>query len=287
VRKCAFLTTDNLDDFFVYDDMVKPYLAELGWQVDDVSWHDKKVDYSQYEVVIVRSTWDYQSHVDAFIQCLNNIEASSATLENPFALLTWNISKDYLKDLAQRSVPVLPTMWFDSLDKALLTSSFDEFDTDEFVIKPLVSANADFTYRVDRSSLGDMQDELMTVFAERPGLIQAFENSIVEKGEYSLFYFNGNYSHAILKQPKKNDFRVQEEHGGQLTSIKPNNKMLGIAQQTLNNLPTPALYARIDLIHTARGYELIEVELIEPSLYFNMEEGSALRFAHAINEKHC
>lgn len=285
--KCAFLSTDNLEGFFVYDELVKPHMAELGWEVDDVSWHDEDVDYNQYDVVIVRSTWDYQAHVDKFIQCLNKIEASSASLENPFSLLTWNISKDYLQDLSQRSVPVLPSLWFESLEADFLQSAFEQLDTNEVVIKPMVSANADYTYRIKKSKLSDSIDELLSVFAKRSGLIQAFEESILKEGEYSLFYFAGDYSHAILKQPKKDDFRVQEEHGGKLSAITPNKQMRALASQTLDNLPTPALYARIDIVNTQRGYELIEVELIEPSLYFSLDEGSAARFANAINEKYC
>lgn len=285
--KCAFLSTDNLEGFFVYDELVKPHLAKLGWQVDDVSWHNEDVDYNQYDVVIVRSTWDYQAYVDKFIQCLNKIEASSASLENPFSLLTWNIRKDYLQELSQRSVPVLPSLWFESLEVDFLQSAFEQLDTDEIVIKPMVSANADHTYRIKKETLSDSIDELLSVFSKRSGLIQAFEQSIVKEGEYSLFYFSGSYSHAILKQPKKDDFRVQEEHGGKLSAVTPNKQMRALASQTLDNLPTPALYARIDIVNTQRGYELIEVELIEPSLYFSLDEGSAIRFATAINEKYC
>lgn len=116
-------------------------------------------------------------------------------------------------------------------------------------------------------------------------MVQAFEKTILDKGEYSLFYFNGKYSHSINKLPAAGDFRVQEEHGGSLESIVPNPSMLTLAQKTLEALPSDSLYARIDMLNTNKGLAIIEVELIEPSLYFNMDDESPQRFAQAIVER--
>lgn len=147
--KCAFLTTENLEDFFIYDDLVKPYLAKLGWQVDDVSWHRQDIDYNQYDVVVVRSTWDYQARVESFMTTLETINRSSARLENSLALMQWNLSKSYLQDLQSQGVAILPTLWLDVFDSVKIQSAFRDFNTSEIIIKPLVSANADFTYRLN------------------------------------------------------------------------------------------------------------------------------------------
>ncbi|GAB54256.1 hypothetical protein GPUN_0102 [Glaciecola punicea ACAM 611] len=280
--RCAFLTTTGLENFFVYDDLVKPHLAALGWQVDDVSWHDKEIDYSQYDVVIVRSTWDYQLHADSFMQTLARIDASSAHLENPLALMQYNISKSYLKDLAEKGVDILPTIWLGAFNSKQIQAAFNYFGTSDIIIKPLISANADFTYRLNEEDFLFNQQSIKKELQGREIMVQAFEKSIVDEGEYSLFYFGGEYSHSINKVPASGDFRVQEEHGGQLHSIAPSEAMLALALKTLNALPESALYARIDMLSTAKGLAIIEVELIEPSLYFNMDEASALRFAQAI-----
>ena len=280
--RCAFLTTTGLENFFVYDDLVKPHLAALGWQVDDVSWHDKEIDYSQYDVVIVRSTWDYQLHADAFMQTLARIDASSAHLENPLALMQYNISKSYLKDLAEKGVDILPTIWLGAFNSKQIQAAFNYFGTSDIIIKPLISANADFTYCLNEEDFLFNQQSIKKELQGREIMVQAFEKSIVDEGEYSLFYFGGEYSHSINKVPASGDFRVQEEHGGQLHSIAPSEAMLALALKTLNALPESALYARIDMLSTAKGLAIIEVELIEPSLYFNMDEASALRFAQAI-----
>ena len=275
---------DSLEHFFAYDDMAFEPLKTHGWLAEQVSWRKPDVDWSQFAVVVVRSTWDYQSDAPAFIKCLEQIEASSAQLENPLALIKWNISKDYLRDMQQQGINIVPTLWFESFDLQQVLQGFAHFAVDTLVIKPLISANADYTYQLTTQSLSAMQAQLAQEFAQRPFMLQPFLSAIVEEGEYSLFYFAGHYSHAILKRPKNGDFRVQEEHGGVLQSITPCEDMLTCARHALASLPADALYARIDLVRHASEFALMEIELIEPSLYFNMDPQAAQRFADAFVE---
>jgi glutathione synthase/RimK-type ligase-like ATP-grasp enzyme len=130
-------------------------------------------------------------------------------------------------------------------------------------------------------NLAQQADELKAIFANREFMLQPFLTGIVEEGEYSLFYFYGHYSHSILKQPGSGDFRVQEEHGGQLKSIQPCEEMLTTARHCLAALPEDVLYARIDLVRHKNEFVVIEIELIEPSLYFNMDADSPQRFVDA------
>lgn len=285
--RCAFLSTDHLEDFFVYDDLVKPFLEQRGWCVEDVSWHNNTIDFNTYDLVVVRSTWDYQSDSQAFLACLKRIEASRAILENSFALMHWNLSKIYLRDLESAGVPILPTLWHQTFVQEDIERAFEHFDCPQLIIKPLVSANADHTYRFSRDELVVLMPVLVETFAARPFMIQAFEASILELGEYSLFYFDSHFSHAICKRPKKGDFRVQEEHGGQLASIRPTEDMLSLSDKVIKALPDKSLYARVDMLKTPQGLAIIEIELIEPSLYFNMDLGSAERFAATIARKYC
>ncbi|KXI29741.1 ATP-grasp domain-containing protein [Paraglaciecola hydrolytica] len=284
MKKCAFLSMDSLENFFAYDDMAFEPLQKLGWQAEHVSWRKPDVDWSNYDVVVIRSTWDYQSDASAFLACLETIEASSARLENPLKLVKWNISKDYLRDMQQQGINIVPTLWFDSFELQQIQQGFIQFACQQLVIKPLISANADHTYRLTSQNLRDMHQQLTTEFAKRPFMLQPFLPAIVEEGEYSLFYFAGHYSHAILKRPKSGDFRVQEEHGGLLQSIEPCEEMLTCSRHALASLPEDALYARIDLVRHQGEFALMEIELIEPSLYFNMDPLAAQRFADAFVE---
>ncbi len=286
MRKVAILTTDELEEFFVYDHLVDAPLLEQGWETEEVSWKDTGTKWDQYDVVVIRSTWDYQSDPEAFMACLEKIEASKATLENSFKLVSWNISKGYLKDLQEKGIPVTPTRWQDNYDHQTLVDSFEHFESDEIVIKPLVSANADDTYRLNKKQADEQQTHLQEVFAEKKHMIQPFLQEVVFEGEYSLFYFNGEYSHTIVKVPKRGDFRVQEEHGGVLRSVDPHPKLLQISEKVIEALPDTSLYARIDLVRTDNGFVVMEIELIEPSLYFNMDPDSPKRFADAFVSRH-
>ena len=285
MSRVAILTTDKLDDFFVYDQLLKAPLQKLGWEYSEVSWHVKEHDWDQYDVVVVRSTWDYQAHCEDFLSCLKTIENSSAILCNSMSLIEWNISKHYLKELEEKGVPIIPTLWADELHEQHFAQAFEQFACDEIVIKPYVGANADFTYRLTPASAVAQSASIMTEYENRSAMIQPFLSSIVEEGEYSLFYFDSQYSHAICKQPAKGDFRVQEEHGGQLSKIQPSHEMLTLAMKTIGTLPDEALYARVDIVSYNGELMIIEVELIEPSLYFNMDDSSPAFFAQVFAKK--
>jgi glutathione synthase/RimK-type ligase-like ATP-grasp enzyme len=283
MKRCAFLSMDSLEDFFAYDNMLFAPLAKFAWQAEEVSWRKQGVDWNKYDVVVVRSTWDYQSDPQAFLKCLEQINAATC-LHNSLKLVKWNLSKDYLKDIENQGITIVPTRWFDAFDLAEVADSFEHFNTEQLVIKPLISANADHTYRLTRELLLNQTDSLQMTFTDRPFMVQPFLNNIIEEGEYSLFYFAGHYSHCILKMPKEDDFRVQEEHGGQLKLVDASDEMLTQARHTLASLPDEALYARIDLVRYEQEFAVMEVELIEPSLYFNMDANSPQRFADAFVE---
>ena len=277
---CAFLTMDSLEEFEVYDELLIEPLANLGWSVDMVSWRDQNVNWDQYEAVIIRSPWDYQQDVSKFMQVLKTIDDSTAQLENPFSLVKWNIDKIYLRELEEQGILTVPTLWGVQLKKDELLDAFDKLDTGELVIKPTISANADDTFRIKPEIDLETMDEILKTFKTRAYMIQPFMEKIVTEGEYSLFYFGGEYSHTILKTPKKNDYRVQEEHGGVLASVEPEDQLLNRARQTMQQVRPEPLYARADYVRNDKDdFALMELELIEPSLYFNMDPDSPKRFA--------
>lgn len=285
-KRCAFLSTDNLEGFFVYDQMLIAPLAEKKWLAEEVSWRNSAVDWNDYDVVVVRSTWDYQDDPQAFIRCLEGIESSSATLDNSLALINWNIDKGYLKELEGKGVTIVPTQWYSAFDFNSVIKGFAHFDTDTLIIKPTISANADDTFKLSIDELNQQKSLLEVTFKNRDFMVQPFLKKVVEEGEYSLFYFNGHYSHTILKVPKKDDFRVQEEHGGELHSVEPTESLKEAAQCALQALPEIPLYARLDFVSADQGFAIMEIELIEPSLYFNMDPESPKRFATAFVERY-
>ena len=285
-QSIAFLSTNDLEDYFVWDNLLIQPFFEHGVHVDVISWHANDIDWSKYDAVIVRSTWDYQEHADAFIDKLIEITKHDTVLINPLSLMQWNISKRYLQILQTQGITIIPSVFFDSVAISDIYAQFAYFDTQEIIIKPLISANSDNTFRLDHTNLMAQAGPLSNIFSTTPCVIQPFLDSVINEGEYSLFYFNGEYSHTIRKVPKSGDFRVQEEHGGELITVIPDERQLSAAAKVLAALPEKSLYARVDLIRNPRAqkddiWQLMEVELIEPSLYFNMDEASPERFVQA------
>ena len=282
---CAFLTTDTLDAFVAYDHLAVAPLARLGWTVEMVPWR-AEADWDAYDVVVVRSPWDYQDDPDAFLDVLGAIDTSAARLENPLAVMRWNLRKTYLRDLEAAGVPIVPTRWAEGLTSDALAAAFDAWGTAEVVAKPVVSANADGTFRLGPDA--ETWNAAVSALADRACMIQPFVPSVVGEGEWSVFAFGGAVSHAILKTPAAGDFRVQEEHGGVIRGVEPGADLLALTEAALAAVPhpTPLLYARVDAVGLTDGtLAIIELELIEPSLYFPFADGSAERFAAALDEQ--
>lgn len=284
LQRCAILTMNNLDDFEAYDNLIEQPLLTLGWQMHMVSWRDESVNWNDYSAVIIRSPWDYQDDAPAFLKVLNKIEQSSAHLENSLQTVEWNIDKKYLRELESNGVNIVKTLWRENLTQKHVAEYFTELNVDQLVIKPRISANADNTFWLTKENHQTFHPQLEKAFSTSEFLVQPFMESVINEGEFSLFYFNGVYSHAILKTPKDSDFRVQEEHGGRLAAITPETSLTIHAEGTLNAIKAQIgmpLYSRVDFVRSEQGFALMEAELIEPSLYFNMDEQSATRFAQA------
>lgn len=285
LKKAALLSTDNLEKFFTYDKLLIEPMKQFGWLAEEISWRDKTVNWSYYDAVIVRSTWDYQHDSENFIKVLHKIN-SSTHLENNLDLMKWNMNKKYLYDLQNKGVHIVETLWKNKFDRSEAVNYFEQLGAEEIIIKPNISASADNTYRLNKDTLITSFDILENTFSKREFMIQPFIKNIIEEGEYSLFFFNGRYSHSVLKIPKDNDFRVQEEHGGNIQPVTASELIVNSAQNIINKLPTIPLYARVDLVRVNNNqFALMELELIEPSLYLNKDSEAPLKFVKAFVEK--
>ncbi len=281
MKRVCFLSMDDLSGYVADDDLAIPALADLGWRVDTVSWRDTNTDWNAFAAVIIRTTWDYQKEPERFLSVLEQINSSKARLENPLETIRWNLSKVYLRDMERRGCPIVPTIW----DAAYTAEGFaawcDELSADELIIKPVVSATAEHTYRLREYDPG-----LESVFKTREFMVQPFMPAIITSGEFSLFYFGGEFSHAINKSPRPNDFRVQEEHGGIITAVDPSPSMRRAADNAVKAIGEELLYARVDLVSDAGdNFLLMELELIEPALYFRMDERSPMFFAEQFDRR--
>jgi len=261
-------------------------MKKIGWMAEEISWKNEEVNWNDYNSVIVRSTWDYQNDSEKFLNVLEKINNSSAYLENNLDLMRWNMNKNYLYDLENKGIRIVETIWEKSFNPNTAFQYFDKLKSDEIIIKPNISANADNTFRLTREKLIEKLHDLEKIFADREFMVQPFMQNIVDEGEYSLFFFNGEFSHCVLKRPKEKDFRVQEEHGGKFKSVVPSEQQKTIGKNIIDKLAVLPLYGRTDLVRTVdNDFALMELELIEPSLYFNMDSESPTRFTKAFAER--
>lgn len=280
-RRCCFLSMDDLGNYVTDDHLAIAPLAELGWDVSNVSWRDTSVDWNDFEIVVIRTPWDYHNFPTEFITVLETIDSSASQLENSLNVVRWNLDKRYLRDLESKGLRIVPTIWDGTYDQRSFYRWLADLGCDELIIKPTVSATAKHTYR-----LAEFDPSIADIFVSLPFMVQPFLTNIVNEGEYSLFYFNGEYSHTILKSPKTDDFRVQEEHGGFITAVDPTTELIAAGQRALKLVEPKPLYARVDLVRDAEDeFALIELELIEPALYLRMDANAPARFAEAINKR--
>jgi hypothetical protein len=249
-KTVAFLSIDNARDFEYFDHLLIDPLNKLGWVVEEISWRKNCVDWNKYLAVIVRSTWDYQSDPDKFLAVLEEINNSSAHLENAFTTLKWNMNKRYLHDLENMGVRIVKTIWQKEFHLEKVMNCFYHFKKNEIIIKPAVSACAENTFRLAQNNLLAKLDTLQSIFKNREFMVQPFMKSIIEKGEYSFIFFDGNYSHTNLKKSKENDFRVQAEHGGIFKKVEVGYLLLKCATNVINKISPTPLYGRVDLVRT-------------------------------------
>lgn len=283
MKNCAFLTMDNLEGFISDDELAVDSLAALGWHVEMVSWRQTAVPWREFDAVIIRTTWDYQNDSKAYLSVLEAI--SHAThLENDISLVRWNMHKSYLRDLEQRGIGIVPTLWMWEFSAKRLEELFAVLNCKELIIKPVIGANADDTFRLSDETGKVQVDQVEAAFGSKPFMVQPFMPWIVAEGEFSLFFFAGEYSHAILKLPKADDFRVQEEHGGLIQSVEAEPLLVRQAKKVVAAIEPMPLYARVDMVRfEPNEFVVMELELIEPSLYLRMDPDAPVRFATALD----
>lgn len=283
MNKCAFLTMDDEAGYVIDDVHAHEPLRQLGWQVSPLSWKQDQIPWSEFDAVLIRSTWDYPSQIEAFLKVLEQINQATR-MANPLELVHWNLSKNYLRDLEDRGIGIVPTLWGEDLDEASLRANMEQLDAGGIVIKPVVGAHGVDTFHISRSESSANLEKLIPLFQNRPHMMQPFMTNVVLEGEFSLFYFNGNYSHAILKTPTGSEFRSQEEYGATIKAVRPESRLLLRGRQALESILPAPLYARIDFVRDGdTEFRVMEMELIEPSMYLRMHPEAPMRFAQAID----
>ena len=283
----SFITWDipNLDELFEEDNLLIRGFQAQGFHASPVVWSDPHIDWNQFDIALVRSTWDYLDAAEHFLRVLSNIEASSCKLYNPLSVIRWNMNKYYLLDLEQRGVHIIPTFMASQVDGDTLHQLFVENQWQTVILKPAIGLAGS---KIQRISLNELGNVLTKIRADQPHsdyLIQPFIETITAEGEWSFIYFNQQLSHVLLKKPAPGDYRVQGIYGGTVHSTEPRSHDLLQAASVLEKLPVDILYARLDFVRVNGQLAVMEVELIEPIFSFNLVPESIMRLVDATKIK--
>jgi len=251
-------------------------LVEAGLQVETRPW-TQPGDLSEFDIVLPLIVWGYHLRFGEWHAFLDRLDALALPVVNPVALLRWNSDKSYLAELDAKGVPTVATRLTEALTAQDLHDARAAFACDTLVIKPPVSAAADGAHKLGPG------DGVPEAVAGKRMLIQPWMAAIAGEGEYSLMFFGGAYSHAIIKRPKAGDFRVQPHLGGTELPCDPPPGGEALARAALAAAPTSAAYARVDMIADAEGQlRIMELELIEPSLWLEHAPDGGAAYAAAI-----
>lgn len=276
---------ENTDGWSIDAELGFPPLEAMGWTIDTLPWRRDGVEWDRYDAVYVGTPWDYPDDPDRFMRVLGDVDRSGAILVNDYALVSWGMPKTYLRDLARKGVDVVPSRWGDRFDTGILDEAFERFCTEQLIVKPVISTNAVNTFLVQRDVPARVEAQLRDTFADRACVIQPFIENIRSDGEYSLFYFNRRFSHAIRKIPQRGDFRVQEERGAQIVAVTPESALRDAGDRLLQVVEPMPVYARADFVRGPDNrFLLMELEVVEPSMYLRMDERAPRRFAEAFDD---
>jgi glutathione synthase/RimK-type ligase-like ATP-grasp enzyme len=255
--------------------------AEAGMQTQVLAWDDPTVGWSRFDAVLLRSTWDYVERLPEFLAWCDRVGALSR-LWNPADVVRWNTDKRYLGELARRGVPVIESHFLAPGDDAATLP-----DLDEFVVKPTVGAGSRDAQRYQRGERAAAIAHAQRLLdQDRHVLVQPYLRAVDEQGETALLYFGGQFSHAIRKGPllKRGQGPAAALFAPEkIQSRTPSAAEHEVAAKVLAALPfeTP-LYARVDLLPSPEGPQLLELELTEPSVFLPYGPGAADRFVAAI-----
>lgn len=266
------------------DQPLIPVLASLGIDAEPVVWSSRATVWTAFDAVVVRSCWDYHLHLAAFHAWLDLLEQSGVSVWNSPATLRWNADKRYMLDLDAWGVATIPTRIVPRGRLGDVERIVGGEGWQRFVIKPAVSASGFETYALESPIEPLARETIARVVAAGDVLVQPFAEEIPREGEISFMFIDGEYSHATLKRAATatGEFRVQTEHGGTVDPHSAPADLIAQAAKALLPLPEVPLYARVDGIARDDQFVLMELELIEPNLFFNHCRGSVERMGQAI-----
>ena len=302
--RIALLTHEQRPAPTADDQLLADALSGLA-QVDVVPWDapDAIDQLAAADAAVIRSTWNYTETLSSFLEFVDSVRGTATRLLNPAEVVRWNCDKHYLGELERLGVATLPTTFLDrsgvgadptaseSARDTELQELMDRRGWSDVVVKPTVSATARGLFRVERGDAPSAAERFHAARAAHDLMIQPVAPEIERDGEWSLMFFGGEYSHAVRKRAPRGDFRVQSDFGGTsrretapAALVDDAARLLELVHQRFA-VHAPLLYARVDGIERDGHLVLMELELIEPELFFRSEPAAAAQCARKLLDR--
>ncbi len=278
MKKIALLTSAKHARLISDDLGLVSAAAQSGLIFEPVIW-DQPHDWKTFDATVIRTPWDYFERKDEFLAVMQNIKAAGVKLFNSLETVQWNLDKKYLFELQRLGLPVPRTVLLNPK-----TPTANLRGLSEVVVKPLVSAGGFETHHLKENQYQSFNWQRLP-WDGFEFMAQEFLPAILTEGEYSFVFFDGEFSHALRKTPKMGEFRVQDDHGGSVHAYAATTQDIAEATAIVRKLPISHLYCRVDLARHPNGKLMImEIELIEPELFFRFSHKGEERFVQALKK---
>jgi glutathione synthase/RimK-type ligase-like ATP-grasp enzyme len=270
--------------------LLRPELEAVGIAPSLQPWSEGGVPWDAFDLILAHGAWDNIHHPDDFLAWVDRV-AEVTRIVNAPAILRWNIDKHYLAVLSDAGVPTVPTTWIEP--PALRGTNDLPLPHGEFVVKPAISGGgfetaryAEHEFSVARAHIGRL------LAAGRTAMVQPYQAAVDTLGETSVIFLGGQFSHAIAKSPLLRPGAGAQQNLAlheQITAARPTDAQRAVAADALataEQLLEPTTYARVDLVTRADGTSaVLELELLDPALFFDTQPTTAARFARVLRQR--
>ncbi len=275
----ALVSCNNLPGWEIDDQPLIDSLETKGVTVHRPAWDDD-IDWEQFAISIIRTTWDYHEQKNAFVSWCKK----TPRLCNNAEIVEWNTHKSYLKTLEDQGVPIAPTTWILKNESSDIEEIINQLQTDKGFIKPQVGACASDTFRFGETELKEAQ-RFLNANIHQDMMVQPYLTNVETEGELTAVFIEDTFTHGVRKVPVPGDYRVQDDFGASDMPHEFSTDEISQMKKVLKLVPAASelLYARFDYLRDNSGHLLLnELELVEPSLFFRHCRNSAEIFADAI-----
>lgn len=248
-----------------------------GIDIEIAVWDE--TDWTAHRSILIRTPWDYAQKHELFLSKIHTAASSGANIIHSENIIRWNIDKRYLAQLAGDGFSVVPTHVFNSFRLRDTEPYLNEYGT--VVVKPVIGAGGRNTFRLDRQTGA----EPAATLEDSPVLLQPFMPEIETGGELSFIFLGGVYSHAVVKTAAAGEFRVQSRYGGNVKPYLPSAGEIAQAEILLRAAKLDTVYARVDTVSRSGRLYLMELEILEPELFFRFSKAGMARFAQAVSNR--